>query len=373
VGVIVSIDTKSLQKITIALDAMGGDHGIESVIPGAALALDENPYLEFIFFGNEIGIFRELEQYPELKKVSRIEHTLQAVANTDKLTDALRKGKRTSMRLALDAVKSGEASCVVSSGNTGALMAMAKLVLTTLPGIERPAIASVMPSKKGRVVMLDLGANAQCDAENLAQFAILGSVFSRALGHAEKPTVGLLNIGSEQMKGNETLRETDKLLRHVTIPGEYHGFVEGNDIMIGTTDVVVTDGFTGNVALKTMEGVGHFFKDVVSSEFQRSIWSKIGYLISRNVFQRIKGRIDPRVYNGGPFLGLKGVCVKSHGSADSYSFSRAVLVAANMGSYGFIVTVIKEVERFTKHQNAITIRDAQITNNNDNNMDGTNA
>lgn len=346
-------DLQSPKTIKIALDAMGGDHGVESVIPGAALALEEKSNLEFIFFGNEIAIFRELEQYPALKKVSKIEHTLHAVANTDKLTDALRKGKKTSMRLALDSVKNGDASCIVSSGNTGALMAMAKLVLTTLPGIGRPAIASVMPTKEGRVVMLDLGANTQCSVENLAQFAILGALFSKALGQAKKPTVGLLNIGSEQMKGNDTLRDTDQLLRNVSIPGEYYGFVEGNNIMLGTTDVVVTDGFTGNVALKTMEGVGYFFKEVVSSEFKNSIWSKIGYLISRSVFKRIKSRIDPRVYNGGPFLGLKGICVKSHGSADSFSFSRAVLVAANMVEYGFNDTVVNEVEKFSKDQTMV--------------------
>lgn len=345
----------SMKPITIALDAMGGDHGVQSVVPGAALALKEKPELSFLFFGNEIAIFRELENYPALRKVSSIRHTIHAVSNNDKPSDALRKGRESSMRLAIDAVAEGQADCVVSSGNTGALMAMAKLVLKTMPGIQRPAIASVLPTTRGQTVMLDLGANIACDSENLAQFAILGAVFARAVMHVERPTVGLLNVGSEQMKGNEVLRATDTLLRSVSIPGNYYGFVEGDDITKGTVDVVVTDGFTGNIALKTAEGVGHLFKHIVTTEFKRNFFSKMGYLVSRRVFTRIKDRMDPRQYNGGLFLGLKGVCVKSHGGSDDYAFSRAILVAANMIEKDFNTTVAKEIENFAEAEASIGI------------------
>lgn len=343
------------KKIVIAVDAMGGDNGVEAVIPGAALALKENKNLEFLFFGNEIAIFRELERLPQLKKVSKIRHTIHAIAATDKPSDALRKGKESSMRLAIDAVASGEAGCVVSSGNTGALMAMAKLVLKALPNVQRPAIASVLPTITGRTVMLDLGANISCDSENLAQFAILGSVFARAVMGIERPTVGLLNVGSEQTKGHESIRAADMLLRSVSIPGQYYGFVEGNDITKGTVDVVVTDGFTGNVALKTAEGVGNFFKEVLTTEFKRTLWSKMGYLCNKWVFARVKARMDPRQYNGGLFLGLRGICVKSHGGADAYAFSRALIVAANMVAQGFNDTVVKEVEHFAEAEASLGI------------------
>jgi len=344
-----------MNKIKISLDAMGGDHGVESVIPGAALALKKKPDIEFLLFGNEISIYRELEKFPDLKKKSIIHHTPHAISATDKPSDALRKGKNSSMRLAIDSVANGQASSVVSGGNTGALMAMAKIVLKVLPGIQRPAIASVIPSEKGRSVMLDLGANISCDSENLAQFAILGSVFARAVMKIERPTVGLLNVGSEQMKGNDVLRAADALLRSVSIPGDYQGFIEGDDITRGTVDVIVTDGFTGNIALKTAEGVGHFFKSIISEEFKRSFFSKIGYLINKCVFTRIKNRMDPREYNGGLFLGLKGICVKSHGGADAYAFSRAILVAANMVEQGFNDTVVREIEGFAEAEASLGI------------------
>lgn len=346
-----------IKKITIALDAMGGDNGVEAVIPGAARALKKKSNLEFIMTGSEIAIMRELEKFPNLKKVTKIIHTNHSISADDKPSDALRKGKDSSMRLAIDTVTEGKAQAVVSSGNTGALMAMSKIVLKVLPGIQRPALASMMPSLKGPKVMLDLGANVKCDSENLAQFAILGSVFSRAVLKTERPTVGLLNVGSEQMKGNDVLRATDALLRSVSIPGDYKGFVEGDDITKGTVDVVVTDGFTGNVALKTAEGVGHFFKEVITQEFKHSIFSKIGYLLNMFVFKRIKNRMDPREYNGALFLGLKGICVKSHGGADEYAFYRAVLVAANMVEQGFNETVMREVENFAEAEASLGITD----------------
>lgn len=351
-----SIDTSYTNtKNTIALDAMGGDLGVESVIPGASIALSENPNLNFLLFGHEISIMRELEKYPDLKSKSKIIHTEHAISNMDKVSDALRKGKQSSMRLAIDAVANKQAACVVSGGNTGALMAMAKLVLKPLPGIQRPAIGSVVPTQKGQSVMLDLGANISCDSENLAQFAILGAVFARAVMDIERPTIGLLNVGSEQMKGNDVLRAADNLLRSVSIPGEYHGFIEGNDITAGTVDVIVTDGFTGNIALKTAEGVGHFFKTIIAQEFKHSIFSRLGYLLNMFIFKRIRNRLDPRSHNGGLFLGLKGVCVKSHGGADAYAFSRAIMVAANMIDQGFNDTVIKEIEGFAEAEASLGI------------------
>jgi len=302
------------EKITIALDAMGGDNGVEAVIPGAAFALKEKPNLEFIMAGSEIAIMRELEKFPNLKKVTKILHTNHAISADDKPSDALRKGKDSSMRLAIDSVTEGKAQAIVSSGNTGALMAMSKLVLKVLPGIQRPALSSIMPSLKGPKIMLDLG-----------------------------------------VKGNDVLRATDALLRSVSIPGDYKGFIEGDDITKGTVDVVVTDGFTGNVALKTAEGVGHFFKEVITQEFKRSLYSKLGYLMNMMVFKRIKNRMDPREYNGALFLGLKGICVKSHGGADEYAFSRAILVAANMAEQGFNDIVTQEIESFAEAEASLGI------------------
>ncbi len=347
--------SNKMKTIKIALDAMGGDHGVKAVIPGAAMALEKKSNLEFLLYGNEVAIFRELENYPALKKASVIHHTNYAISNHEKPSEALRKGKDSSMRLAIDAVADEKAGAIVSSGNTGALMAMSKLVLKVLPGIQRPAIASVIPTPVGRSVMLDLGANISCDSENLAQFAILGTVFARAIMAKDNPTVGLLNVGSEQMKGNDVLRAADGLLRSVSIPGQYHGFVEGDDITRGTVDVIVTDGFTGNIALKTAEGVGEFFKNIITEEFKRTWLSKIGYLINQQVFKRIKNRMDPREYNGGLFLGLKGVCVKSHGGADAYAFSKAVLVAANMIEQGFNDTVSREIEGFAEAEASLGV------------------
>ena len=344
-------------KTIIALDAMGGDHGAESVIPGAALALQEIPHLKFMLFGHEISIMRELEKFPDLKKASTIHHTPHSISNSEKPSDALRKGKDSSMRLAINAVADGQAQCVVSSGNTGALMAMAKLVLRPLPGIHRPAIASVIPTIKGRSIMLDLGANIHCDSENLTQFAILGSVFAKAVMNIHRPTIGLLNVGSEQVKGHEVLHAADATLHNIKIPGDYIGFIEGNDITKGEVDVIVTDGFTGNIALKTAEGVGSFFKNTITEEFKRSFFSKLGYLLNKRVFTRIKNRMDPRQYNGGLFLGLRGICVKSHGGADAYAFSRAIMVAANMVEQGFNNTVIREIEEFSEATYGLVIEE----------------
>ena len=239
------------RSVTIALDAMGGDFGPDVVVPGAALALKDIPNAAFIFFGDEARIKPLLDRHPQVARVSTIHHTDKAVSADEKPGQALRSGRDSSMRLAINAVSEGKADCVVSGGNTGALMAMAKMVLRMLPGIHRPAIASVFPTMEGKTVVLDLGANLECDSEILVQFAVLGAVYARVVENISEPKVGLLNVGSEEMKGHEEIRSAAAVLQQVKFPGKYYGFVEGNDITLGTVDVVVTDGFTGNVALKS--------------------------------------------------------------------------------------------------------------------------
>ena len=329
---------------TIALDAMGGDFGPEVVVPAAAMALDEmKGNIHFIFFGDDKKIEPILNQYPALKTVSDVMHTDQAISNDEKPSAALRR-KDTSMRMAIDAVKNGEAQSIVSAGNTGALMATAKMVLKCLPGITRPAIASVMPTKGDDTIMLDLGANLTCDAPILAQFAVLGAVYARAVKGLENPTVGLLNIGSEAIKGPDQLREAASILDSVEFPGQFYGFVEGTDITEGKVDVVVTDGFTGNVALKVAEGVGDLTAHYLKEAFMSSFLAKIGAFLASGALKRLKNRMDPRFYNGGMFLGLNGICVKSHGGMDVYGFSRAIMVAADLVEQGYNKRVAKRID-----------------------------
>jgi phosphate acyltransferase len=249
------------------------------------------------------------------------------------------------MRLAIDAVADGKAHGVVSAGNTGALMAMAKFSLKTLPGIDRPAIASFFPTLRGESVMLDLGANVECDAENLVQFAIMGDAFARTVMCLAQPTVGLLNVGSEDLKGNDAVREASARLRIPTSPVKFHGFIEGNDIAAGTVDVIVTDGFTGNIALKTAEGTSRLFSEFTRAAFQHSFMARIGYLFARNALRKVRERIDPRKYNGAVFLGLNGVAVKSHGGADEFGFSNAIGVAIDMVQNGFLDQIRDELAR----------------------------
>ncbi|MBU6235044.1 MAG: phosphate acyltransferase PlsX [Alphaproteobacteria bacterium] len=336
--------------IRIALDAMGGDHGPSSVIPAAALALEAKPHLRFRIFGDEARIKPFFEAHPQLKGASEIIHTDVFISNDEKPSVAVRKGRQSSMRLAIDDVAEGKSDCVISAGNTGALMATAKLVLRCLPGVERPAIATVLPSTTGPTVTLDLGANLTCDAENLVQFALLGSCFARTVLKIEKPSVGLLNIGSEDQKGHETLRDAAEVLQALNFPGRYIGFVEGNDITTGDVDVVVTDGFTGNVALKTAEGVGKFVSQVLKEELGGSFLGKMGYLIASGAMKRAKHRMDPRVYNGALFLGLSQVCIKSHGSADAFAFSRAIHVGADMVANRFNALVAEQIENLAKDE-----------------------
>lgn len=329
---------------TIALDAMGGDFGPDIIVPGAAAALERLPGVQFLFFGDEAKIASVLNKHAALKKVSAIIHTDKKIAGSDKPSAAIRASKDTSMRLAIEAVKEGRAGSVVSAGNTGALMALSKMILKTLPGIERPAIASSFPNAKdGSTLMLDLGANLECDAEVLVQFALLGATYARVVLGIETPTVGILNVGTEDMKGHEEVRAASALLSTVKFNGAYKGFIEGNDITKGTVDVVVTDGFTGNVALKTAEGVGKLTAQFLKDAFKSSPLAMLGYFLAAGAMKKLKGRIDPSKYNGGMFLGLDGVAVKSHGSSNIAGTENAILVAANLVHNGFNARVAKEI------------------------------
>lgn len=341
------------EKIRIAVDAMGGDHGPREVIPALSLVLQGRPDVEFLIFGDENEIKKHIQKYSGLKKTSKIIHTDLKVQNDEKPSKALRASRGTSMRLAIEAVKNGDADAVVSAGNTGALMAMAKIVLKMAPGIHRPAIASVMPGVKGDSVMLDLGANVLVDAENLVQFALLGSIFARAHKKIETPKVGLLNVGSEETKGPEHVRGAAEILNEVKFPGEYVGFVEGNDITQGNVDVIVCDGYAGNIALKTAEGVGKMVKTFMNESFTSNPLALLGGLLAYYPLRKLKRRMDPRLYNGGVFLGLNGVCIKSHGGADVVGFSSAVILAVRLARQGYIEQVVQDIENLASQETSL--------------------
>ncbi|MBR9970585.1 phosphate acyltransferase PlsX [Magnetospirillum sulfuroxidans] len=331
--------------VTISIDAMGGDHAPEMVIEGVRLAHVRLPHVRYLLFGDAQRIDALLEKAPEIKGVCTVHHAEDAVSNDAKPSQVLRTGRRSSMWLAVDAVSKGEAAGVVSAGNTGALMAVSKFVLRTLPGIDRPAIAGLFPTERGETVMLDLGANVDCNANNLIEFAVMGEVFARAVLGLEKPSVGLLNIGSEDMKGNDAVKAAAAALRDSSLPIRFHGFVEGNDICGGTVDVVVTDGFTGNIALKTAEGTVKFYSSFLRQAFQSSWLSKIGYVFAKHALNKVKMRTDPRRYNGAMFLGLNGIAVKSHGGTDAFGFANAIAVAVDLVAHGYNERIRKEFER----------------------------
>jgi glycerol-3-phosphate acyltransferase PlsX len=303
----------------------------------------------FLMFGNEALLAPLLENEPDLAAVTTLRHTEDVIASDDKPSVALRAGRNSSMRLAINAVADGEADSVVSAGNTGALMAIAKFVLKMLPGIDRPAIASFYPTQRGESCMLDLGANVQCDAKNLVQFAVMGEVFARTVLGNKEPTIGLLNIGVEESKGHEEIREAAALLREADLPGEFVGFVEGDDIAAGTVDVVVTDGFTGNVALKTAEGMIRLYAGFMKDAFNSSFMAKLGYLLVRREIENLRRRTDPRRYNGAMLLGLNGIVVKSHGGTDDFGFASAIEVAADMVSHKFLDKITADLNLLEQH------------------------
>ncbi|HLW27125.1 MAG TPA: phosphate acyltransferase PlsX [Kiloniellales bacterium] len=331
-------------RLILALDAMGGDHAPSAVIRGANLALRRHPQTEFLFFGRESQLRPMIDRMRKLRGASRIIHTDDVVSSDEKPSVALRSGRNSSMRLAINAVRDGEARAVVSGGNTGALMAMAKFALKTLPGVDRPAIGSFFPTLRGETVMLDMGANVACDARNLVQFAVMGSCFARSVLGIPQPTCALLNVGSEDMKGGETLQEAAALLRSLSFPGEFVGFVEGDDIAKGTVDVVVTDGFTGNIALKTAEGTATLYTEFLRRTFRSSLLAGLGYLLARPAMHKLRKRVDPRRYNGAVFLGLNGIAVKSHGGTDALGFAHAIGVAVDLARHGFIESMRQDLE-----------------------------
>ncbi len=331
--------------VRLALDAMGGDKAPESVVSGADLARQRFPAAQFLFVGDEARVRPLVERHPGLAQVSTFRHTTEVVTNDAKPSAALRGGRNSSMRLAINAVQEGLADGVISAGNTGALMAMAKLVLKTAPGIDRPAIVASFPTQRGASVMLDLGANLECDARNLVQFAIMGEAFARTVMGIQKPSIGLLNVGSEDQKGHEELRGAHAALRENKINLTFHGFVEGDDITKGTVDVVVTDGFTGNVALKTAEGTAQFFSGLMRQAFTGSLGAKLGYLFAKPALGRLRERIDPRRYNGAMLLGLNGIVVKSHGGTDAFGFSNALGAAIEMIANDVATKIQDELQR----------------------------
>lgn len=329
-------------ELPLALDGMGGDHAPGAVVNGAARALAKNPDLRFIIFGDEEVILPLLAKEKKLRERVELVHTTEKVASTDLPSVALRKATKSSMRLAIDAVKEGRASGVVSSGNTGAFMAMAKLVFRTLPGISRPAIIGMMPNKHGDLAMLDMGANVQCSPRDLFDFALMGDAYARAILGRKEPVIGLLNVGSEEIKGHEELKEAAALMRAAP-QLNFKGFCEGNDICNGAFDVIVTDGFTGNIALKTAEGTSHFMYMQIKNAITSSIFSKIGYVLARPGFKQMKRTLDPRRFNGAMLIGLNGVAIKSHGGTDGKGFASAIRVAHRAVSSKMNERIIEEL------------------------------
>jgi glycerol-3-phosphate acyltransferase PlsX len=317
----------------IAVDAMGGDEGVRVMIEGAALARRRHDRFKFLLVGDEERIKAALENHPNLREASEILHAPEVVSGDEKPTQALRRAKTTSMGMAIDAVKRGEAGGAVSAGNTGALMAMAKLALRTMPGIDRPALSAVLPTLGDNdVIMLDLGANTECDARNLVQFAIMGAAYSRIVTGNEKPRVRLLNIGTEENKGTENLQIAAAQLKAAAaeLSISFDGFAEADKLNRGDVDVVVSDGFSGNIALKAVEGTARFVTDLLRRAFASSLRSKFGFLVSRPATELLKHHLDPNNHNGAVFLGLNGVVVKSHGSANALGVANAVAVTARL-------------------------------------------
>jgi glycerol-3-phosphate acyltransferase PlsX len=329
------------QKVRIALDAMGGDIGASVIIPGAAISLTRHPDSEFLLYGDSAQIEAQLTAYPAMKAVSRVIHTDVIVSMHDKPSQALRRGrKNSSMWLAIDAVKKGEADVAVSAGNTGALMAMARFNLRMLPGIDRPAIAAVWPTMRGDSVVLDLGASIGGDAHHLMSLAVMGSAMARVLFDIERPTVGLLNIGVEEVKGGEDIREAAERLRALDLPQlNFVGFVEGDGIGRGDADVIVSEGFSGNIALKAAEGTARQMSEFLRKAMASTWRSRLGYLFARGAFKALRDKLDPAKSNGGVFLGLNGIVVKSHGGTDAEGFAYAVDVGYEMVRYDLLTKI----------------------------------
>jgi len=336
----------------IALDAMGGDIGPAVVVAGAELARERYPELRFRLYGQEPLIRAALKTAPRLAAEAEIVPVEGVVLGTDKPSQAIRRARTTSMGLAVEAVKAGEAAACVSAGNTGALMAMAKLALRTMEGIDRPALVALMPTLKSDSVVLDLGANTECDAENLVQFAVMGAAFARMVLGLERPKVAFLNIGEEDMKGTEEIRDAAALIRMaaVELPLEFLGNVEGNGIAQGNTDVIVTDGFSGNIALKTAEGTAKLVTGLLANAYRASWLTRVGYLFSRSALRALRDHLDPNNHNGAVFLGLNGVVVKSHGAANIKGFANAIGVAHDLVTQDIHARIKADMANFAAHR-----------------------
>jgi phosphate acyltransferase len=332
-----------VEAYVLALDAMGGDFGPTVVIPGAALALKKHPELQFLLFGNAAAIEAELKSHPALAARSIVHPTDTVIAMDAKPSQALRRGKGSSMWQALEAVRSGQAVCAVSAGNTGALMAVSRLILRTLPGVDRPALACQWPTINRPSIVLDVGANIGATARELCQFALMGAAMAQSVFGMARPTVGLLNVGTEEIKGADEVKEAHALLKQADSAFDYRGFVEGDQIGQRLVDVVVCEGFTGNVALKTAEGtskqIGSYLKDAMTS----SLLAKIGAVLARGGFAQVKARMDPRRVNGATFLGLNGIAIKSHGGTDALGFASAIEVGYGMATNGIIAQLTKDL------------------------------
>ncbi len=326
-------DVPPKKKLIIALDAMGGDNAPDEIIKGADLLLEDPSYdVYFKIYGNKDKVVPLLNKFPRLINKSELIHASQVVAPEEKPSSAIRNCKDSSMQLAINAVKDNQADALLSAGNTGALMAMSTITLRTLPQIHRPAIITAMPSVNKKIVMLDLGANVECDANNLYQFAIMGEAFARIVLNKKQPAVALLNIGSEELKGKDSVKLAHSMLKETDLPINFYGYIEGHELSNGKVDVVVTDGFTGNVVLKTIQGYAKVYKYLAKQAFTGSWLAKIQFLFAKSAFKRIASNLDSRKYNGAMFIGLNGIVVKSHGSSDKVAVCNALKVTYELAA-----------------------------------------
>jgi glycerol-3-phosphate acyltransferase PlsX len=331
------------RELTVSIDAMGGDAGPSVVVSALGRAVQRHPAVKFILHGDEAALNALLKK--RLIKLTHrvsVRHAPERVRMEEKPSLALRRGRNTSMWRAIESVKNGEAEVVVSAGNTGALMAMSMYQLGVIEGISRPAIAGIWPTKKGQCVVLDIGANVECDADQLVDFAVMGEAFARAVLGIERPTVGLLNVGSEDVKGHEAVKGAAHMLRNAPLPMEFAGFIEGDDIAEGDIDVVVTDGFTGNIALKTAEGTAKLVVFYLRSALKRSLLSQLGAFFASGALKALRRKLDPRTSGGGMFLGLNGVVVKSHGGTDALGFASATDMAIEMAEGGINQSIVAD-------------------------------
>ena len=335
----------------IAIDAMGGDSGPHGMIAGASKARRKDSSLEFVIYGDELQVGREIEQHGNLRSGVTVVHSPETIAATEKPSQAIRRARTTSMGMAINAVKAEKVDAAVSGGNTGAMMAMSKLALRTMPGIDRPALAALLPTLgENDCIMLDLGANTECDAQNLVQFAVMGAAYARTVLRIAKPRVKLLNIGTEELKGTDELKEAASLLREADyLPFKFDGFTEGDQLSRGNVDVIVTDGFSGNIALKTAEGTARFVTDLLRRAFKSSLRSKAGFALSRPALNLLKVHLDPNNHNGAVFLGLNGLVVKSHGAATPKGVANAIHVAASMVRNDITRKIGDDLDNFRAH------------------------